>query len=229
MADLVAPFVKGGRVLVSGPPRVGATTLLRRLLDGVRSVVPIVVLVDARPEEAAEWQREAGYPVHSSPADASADADVELATLALERARRLVEHGDDVVLAIDSISRLARSHSLARSRNRGEDRAPAIQLAKRWFAAGRDTEEAGSLTIVATAESEGLLHEALADVATAELRLDGELAGAGLDPPIDVRRSFARPEGVLAGEADKMRRLHAALQPLPAREAWDHVAEQIRV
>jgi transcription termination factor Rho len=231
MLDLVAPPVKGGRVLISGPPRAGATTLLRRLLEGATadsSLVPIVLLVDARPEEIADWQRSAAYPVYGSPADASAEAAIELATIALERGRRLVEQGDDVLLAIDSLSRLARAHALGRSRSRGDDQAAAVQLAKRWFATGRDTEQAGSLTIAGTAHHGGLLHEALADVATAEVVLDAELAAAGVDPPIDVRRSFVRFEDELVNESEQQRRLHAAVQPLPAREAWDHVAGQIR-
>jgi transcription termination factor Rho len=231
MLDFVAPPVKGARLLISGPPRSGTTTLMRRLLDGVASdgsVIPFVVLVDARPEELADWQRSASYPVYGSAADATADTGVELATVALERARRLVEQGDDVLLAIDSLSRLARTHGLARSRGRGDEPGTGFQFAKRWFAAGRNTEEGGSLTIVATAHAVGLLHEALADVATAEVRLDGDLAAAGNEPPIDVRLSFTRPEALLPGQADALRRLHAAVQPLPVREAWQHVADQVR-
>jgi hypothetical protein len=81
---------------------------------------------------------------------------------------------------------------------------------------------------VATAHSLGPLHEALADVATAEVRLDPDLAAAGNEPPIDVRHSFVRAEGVLASQADELRRLHAAVQALPAREAWQHVADRVR-
>jgi transcription termination factor Rho len=226
MADAVAPFVKGGRILIAGPPRAGATTMLRRLVDGAahdRSVIPIVVLVDARPEEAADWRKSASYPVHVAGADANPDAGIELATLALERARRLVESGDDVLLAIDSMTRLARAPS---HRQRGGDETPA--RAKRWFASGRNTEEGGSLTIIATAHAGGPLHEALSDVATAEVRLDADLAAAGNEPPIDVRHSFVRANGVLAAQADELRRMHAAVQPLPAREAWQHLADQVR-
>jgi transcription termination factor Rho len=237
MLELVARPARGGRMLISGPPRVGSSTLLRAMLEGATrdsSLVPIVLLVDARPEEATEWSRSASYPVHASPADRSADSHVELATVAIDRARRLVEQGDDVLLALDSISRLARAFALGRSRSRGEDPAGALQLAKRWFAAGRNTEEAGSLTIVATvhtrsdASIEHSLYEELVDLATAEARLDPELGASGLEPPLDVRRSFSRPDGALAAEAEHLRRLHGSLESLPAPEAWNHLAGRIR-
>jgi transcription termination factor Rho len=243
MVDLVAPLFKGQRVLVAGPPRTSATTLLRRIVDAAASaagIVPIVLLVDARPEEATDWRRAADYPVHASAGDRSAEAHVEFAMLALERARRLVEQGGDVLLALDSLTRLGRASGLARPRReaeaqQSEDEIPAsgVQFAKRWFAAGRASEEAGSLTIVATARAgsgsatEELLYEVVADVASAELRLSRDLAAAGLEPPIDVRRSFSHA-GSPGQEGDTLRRLRASLVPLPAAEAWTHLAEQIR-
>jgi transcription termination factor Rho len=241
IVDLVAPPFKGQRLLVAGPPRTGATALLRRIVDAAVSaagVVPIALLVDARPEEATEWRRAADYPVHTSFGDRSADAHVEFAMLALARAQRLVEHGEDVLLALDSLTRLGRAYGLARPR-RGAEQAvdeisgSGVQFAKRWFAAGRATEEAGSLTIVATARAgsgsatEELLYDAIADVATAELTLSSDLAAAGLEPPIDVRRAYSRGD-ISARDGETLRRLRASLLSLPAAEAWTHLAEQIR-
>jgi transcription termination factor Rho len=243
MVDLVAPLSLGQRLIVAGPPRTGATALLRQIVDAAASsgeIVPIGLLVDARPEETTDWRRAADYPVLASSGDRSADAHVEFALLALERARRLVEQGDDVLLALDSLTRLGRAYGLARPR-RGVEEQPAedeipgsgVQFAKRWFAAGRATEEAGSLTIVATARAgsgsatEELLYEGVADVASAELRLSPELAGAGLEPAIDVRRSYSRADAS-GRDGETLRRLRASLVPLPAAEAWSHLAEQIR-
>jgi transcription termination factor Rho len=243
MVDLVAPLFKGQRLLVAGPPRTGATALLRQIVDALAStpgIVPIALLVDARPEEATDWRRSAGYPVHASSGERSADAHVEFAMLALERARRLVEQGEDVLLALDSLTRLGRAYGLARPR-RGAEQQPVgdeipgsgVQFAKRWFAAGRATEEGGSLTIVATARAgsgsatEELLYDGVADVASAELRLSPELAVAGFEPPIDVRRSYSRGD-VSARDGETLRRLRTSLVSLPAGEAWSHLAEQIR-
>jgi transcription termination factor Rho len=243
MVDLVAPLHKGQRLLVAGPPRTGATALLRKVVDAAASageVVPIVLLIDARPEEATDWRRAAGYPVHASPGERSADAHVEFVMLALERSRRLVEQGEDVLLALDSLTRLGRARGLARPRRGAEEELaedeisrPGLQFAKRWFAAGRNTEEAGSLTIVATARAgsgsatEELLYEGVADVASAELRLSPELAAAGLEPPIDVRRSYSRRDRS-DHHGETLRRMRASLLALPAAEAWNHLAEQIR-
>jgi transcription termination factor Rho len=247
MVDLVSPVGKGSRCLIAAPPRGGATTLLRRIVTAaVRDarIVPIVLLLDARVEEVSDWQRSLEVSVHASAADRSADAHVQFATLALERARRLVERGDDVLLVIDSITRLARAHGLSRAGSRqaregGEDAdaggSAGLQAAKRWFAAARNTEQAGSLTILAAARvdsgsaTEELLHEALADIASCELRLDAELAQAGLLPPIDVRRSYVREEGSIAGEeAESRSRLRRSLQPLRPTDAWEQLAERIR-
>jgi transcription termination factor Rho len=242
MIDLAAPLSRGQRLLISGPARAGATLLLRKVVDTAASapdIVPITVLVDARPEEATDWRRAAAYPIHASSGERSADAHLEFALLALERAKRLVEQGQDVLLALDSLTRLGRAYGLARPRRGGEqepaeDEIPrnGLQFAKRWFAAGRATEEAGSLTIVATARAPGSpseeeLYEGASDVASAEVRLSPELAAAGLEPPIDVRRSYAR--GEISGHyGETLRRLRASLVSLPVAEAWSHLAEQIR-
>jgi transcription termination factor Rho len=243
MVDLAAPLSRGQRLLVAGPARTGATALLRKIVDAAASageIVPIALLVDARPEEATDWRRAAGYPVYASSGDRSADAHVEFAMLALERARRLVEQGEDVLLALDSLTRLGRAYGLARPRRGMEEElaeeeisGSGLQFAKRWLAAGRATEEAGSLTIVATARAgsgsatEELLYEGVADVASAELRLSPELAAAGLEPPIDDRSSYSRGEAP-GHDGETLRRMRASLVALPVAEAWTHLAEQIR-
>jgi transcription termination factor Rho len=243
MVDLAAPLSRGQRLLISGPARAGATRLLRKVVDAAASapdIVLIAVVVDARPEEVTDWRRSAGYPIHASSGERSADAHVEFALLALERAKRLVEQGQDVLLALDSLTRLGRAYGLARQRRGSalelaEDEIPrnGVQFAKRWFAAGRATEEAGSLTIVATARaasgspSEEELYEGSSDIATAELRLSPELAAAGLEPAIDVRRSYARGD-VSPQHGETLRRLRASLVSLPVEQAWRHLAEQIR-
>ena len=240
MVELVAPLGKGQRCIVSGAPGAGATTLLKQIVSAAAAaggIVPIVLLIDVRPEEVTDWARSLDVPVHASPSDRSADAHAQFAVLALERARRLVEDGAHVLLAVDSLTRLARSHALSRAAIRRVDgdeeagEAFGAQQAKRFFAAARNTEEGGSLTIVGIARSssalptEDVLHEALADAANAELRLDSGLAEKGLRPALDVRRSYAR--GDSAGE-ESLRRLHGSLEALPAAHAWEQLAERIR-
>jgi transcription termination factor Rho len=166
-------------VLVAAEAAADATASLRELVEGVRggpeAATLFVLLVDAPPEDETEWRRSAGSSVVASTADRSPERHVQLAMLALERAKRRVEEGEDVVVALDSITRLARAHRLARSGDEEADADPdeaAIQFAKRWFAAGRATAEAGSLTIVAAARKEPdlpllrLLYDHVADCAT---------------------------------------------------------------
>jgi transcription termination factor Rho len=244
MLELAAPLLKGQRYVIASPPRAGATTLLKEIV-GVEKragVEPIVVLVDVRPEEATDWERTVDAPVHASNSDRSADAHVQFAALALERAKRLVEGGEDVFLVVDSLTRLARAHSLARARSRrsgdgvANDDGAAIQAARRWFATARNAEGGGSLTILATVRTgsgsafEQSLYESVSDLASAELRLDAELARAGKFPAVDLPRSYWRAEGPAAeGErAEHLRRLHRSLEPLGTAGAWENLEERIR-
>jgi transcription termination factor Rho len=250
MVDLVAPVWKGQRCIISAPPQTGATTLLRDVVSAAArtDVVPIVLLVDARPEEVTDWRRSLDVLVHASTSDRSAEAHVQFAALAMERAKRLAEQGEDVLLAVDSITRLARAHALARSGSRRDrEREPddtdvesawraAVQGAKRWFATARKTEESGSITVVTTVRVdsgsalEQFLFEALSDIASADVALSQELAGANLYPPIDGRRSYARQEGETAGspQAERLRMLWRSLDPLRPADAWHQLAERIR-
>jgi transcription termination factor Rho len=245
MVDLLAPLGRGQRCLIAAPPGAGATTLLRELARAITRedrVTPLLVLVDTRPEEVTDWARSVDVPIHAAASDRSSDAQVQLAELALERAKRLVEQGEDVVLLLDSISRLARAHSLAQPRLRrdGDDAngaadASGVQAAKRWLSAARNTEEAGSLTIVATAHVTpgpvpGLLHGALLDVANMELALDPELARTGHHPALDMRRSHNRRERELVGEPQlgSIQRLRRSLIALGPEQAWSEITDRLR-
>jgi transcription termination factor Rho len=167
----------------------------------------------------------------------------------MERAKRLAEQGEDVLLAVDSITRLARAHALARPgsrREREREQAPddadvegawrsAVQGAKRWFATARNLDGGGSITVVTTVRVdsgsalEQFLFEALSDIASADVSLSQELSGERMMPPIDGRRSYARQEGETAGspQAERLRMLWRALDPLRPADAWRQLAERI--
>ena len=247
MIDAVAPFGKGQRCLILSPPGAGGTTLLRDIARGVvghRSVMPTIVLVDARPEEVTEWRRALDGGIYGASSDQSPEAQVRIAELALEHAKRQAEQGNDAIVLLDSITRLARARSLTQGRPRrsgrhdGEDAASeiaAIRMARHWFSAARNTEEQGSLTIATTvrvqsdSRFEQLLYEAVAEIANMELRLDRSLSQAGLFPAIDVNRSWSRhdPDTDASG-ATSVTSLRTSLGSLAPQDAWQAVAERIR-
>jgi transcription termination factor Rho len=247
MVDLIAPMGRGQRGLIASPAGAGATTLLQELARGLGSAtgtVPVVVLVDVRPEEITAWRRTVDGPVYGTSSDSSPEAHVRLAELALERSRRLIERGHDVVLLLDSLTRLARARSLQRGRSRRQPRSdddtapaenPAIRSAKRWFSAARNTEEQGSLTIVGIVRVEGdsefeqLVYEVLMDSANMELRLDRDLAQAGHFPPLDVNRSWSHLEAATmdADEAAWLAALRRSLISLTPEDAWRAVTERL--
>jgi transcription termination factor Rho len=247
MIDLVAAPGHGQRCLIASPAGAGATTVLRELARALRSAdgpEPMVVLIDVRPEELTEWRRTVDATIHGASSDSSPEAHVRMAELALERARRLTEQGRDAVVLLDSMTRLARARSLVHGRSRRAARAdddepaenPAVRYAKRWFSAARNTEEKGSLTIVAAArvgsdsEFEQLVYEVLADSANMELRLDLELARAGLSPPLDVNRSWSHlGSGAMSADEEAWHRaLRHSVSALEPADAWQAVAERIR-
>jgi transcription termination factor Rho len=207
--------------------------------------MPIVVLLDARHEEVSDWRRSVEAPIHASLPESSADAHVQIAQLALERAKRLAEQGIDVVLLLDSITRFARSHALSRPRFRrgraeaedGErDEALAIQGTRRFFASGRNTEEHGSLTMLCAVRAgsnssmEEMVYDALSDSANLELRLRPELTLWGLWPALDVGRCQSRSEQAILSpeELEGLRRLRSRLAELSPTDAWRALVERIR-
>jgi transcription termination factor Rho len=249
MLELLAPIARGQRCLIAGPPGAGATRLLyeiARALIESGGAAPLILLIDARPEEVTAWERTAGLPVQAAPSDRSPEAHVRLAELALERSKRIVERGDGAILLLDSITRLARARSLLRSRSKemlddepveGEGAAgPAARFAKRWFSAARSTEEGGSLTIIATARVgsgsplEEAVYEALAGTTNMEVRLDRELARTGRFPAFDPNRCRTHAEEAIVGEGQlpQLRELRRSLVALPSRDAWELLAERIR-
>jgi transcription termination factor Rho len=239
LLDRHAPIGFGHRVALFGPSASGRTTLLREMAEGVLAQQPgayvIVVLVDERPEEVTEMQRVLRAEVLSSTFDEPATRHVQVADMALERAKRMVEQGRDVVLFIDSLSRLARAYNATVPPGgkmlHGVVDVTAIHRARRYFGAGRCLEEGGSLTVVAAVLTgsdspvDQALIEELEGTANAELRLDASLAMRGLYPAFDHHRFRARQTSRLdpAGEAER-RALRAELtgdvlqdQPLALR------------
>lgn len=243
MIDLVAPLGRGQRGLVAGPPAAGASRLLRDVASALAGDDPhvIVVLCDVRPEEVLDWELAEGLELHAATAERRPDVQRRVAELALERAKRLAEDGRDVVLLLDSITRLARAYSLAAlDRDGDEGDAPldgaAVHGVKRWFASARNTRDAGSLTILAAARTgsdsrlDAAVYESLGDAANLELRLDPDLAARGHHPALDLKRSRAlHEEGLI--EADRLRRLEllrGVVRSLDAEEAWRFLAGKLR-
>ena len=230
--DLVAPIGKGQRGLIVAPARAGKTMVLQALANAVTTNNPechlMVVLVDERPEEVTDMQRAVKGEVISSTFDRPAEDHTTVAELAIERAKRLVELGHDVVVLLDSITKLGRAYNLSapasgRVLAGGVDSA-ALHPPKKFFGAARNIENGGSLTIIATALVESgsrmdeVIFEEFQGTGNMELHLSGELANRRIFPAIDVNRSGTRREEVLLGDDElnlmwKLRRVLAALEP----------------
>lgn len=214
IVDASLPLGLGQRVLVLAPPRAGRSSLLRELARAAMQQEPevavLVLLVDERPEEVPAYTAALpGAEIIASSFDEPPARHVQVAEIVLERARRMVEQGRDVLLLVDSLSRLARAHNAVapiggRELLGGVDLA-AVQRARRFFAAGRALREGGSLTIIATLLTgtgnpvDALLHQEVEGAANAELRLDPRLAGLEHWPPLDPRHCFARGADQLIG------------------------------
>ena len=210
--DLVSPVGKGQRGLIVSPPKAGKTTILKQLVYSIERNNPevhlIVLLVDERPEEVTDMRRHVVRgDVVSSTFDRPAEEHTTVAELAIERAKRLVELGTDVVVVLDGITRLARAHNLAapasgRILSGGVD-STALYPPKRFFGAARNIEEGGSLTIIATAlidtgsRMDEVIFEEFKGTGNMELRLDRRLAERRIYPAIDVEQSSTRHEELL--------------------------------
>ena len=230
IVDLIAPIGKGQRGLIVSPPKAGKTTVLKEIANSISVNNPecqlIVVLVDERPEEVTDMQRSVKGEVIYSTFDRPAEEHTQVADLAIERARRLVEMGNDVVILLDSITRLARAYNLAtpasgRILSGGVD-STALYPPKRFFGAARNIEEGGSLTILGTAlvetgsRMDEVIFEEFKGTGNMELRLDRKLADKRVYPAIDIESSGTRKEELLFDKHElaqvwKLRRVLLAL------------------
>jgi transcription termination factor Rho len=237
IVDLIAPIGKGQRGLIVSPPKAGKTTVLQEIARSITTNNPecylMVVLVDERPEEVTDMQRSVKGEVIFSTFDRPAEEHTQVSELAIERAKRLVEMGTDVVILLDSITRLARAHNLAtpasgRILSGGVD-SQALYPPKRFFGAARNIEEGGSLTILGTAlvetgsKMDEVIFEEFKGTGNMELRLDRKLADKRIYPAIDIESSGTRKEELLFDRKEleqvwKLRRVLLALEPGAALE-----------
>ncbi|MFF9815414.1 transcription termination factor Rho [Streptomyces sp. NPDC014006] len=244
VVDLFAPVGKGQRGLIVAPPRTGKTVLLQQIAAAVAGNHPecrlMVLLLDERPEEVTDMRRSVRGEVYASTFDRSPAQHIALADLVIERARRRVEDGEDVVLLLDSLTRLCRAHNHAasaggRTLSGGVD-AAALQGPKRFFGAARLAEEGGSLTILATAlvetgsRADDLFFEELKSTGNMELRLDREAASRRLFPAIDLPASGTRREELLlpAAELGATRGLRRALAAQSGPAGLETLLQRLR-
>jgi len=242
--DLVSPIGKGQRALVVAPPRTGKTMMLQTIADSISRNNPeaylIVLLIDERPEEVTDMQRSVNGEVISSTYDEPATRHVQVSEMVIERAKRLVEHKKDVVILLDSITRLARAYntvvpSSGKVLTGGVD-ANAMQRPKRFFGAARNIEEGGSLTIVGTAlidtgsMMDKVIFEEFKGTGNSEIVLDRKLADKRTYPAIDIGASGTRKEEQLVerGELAKMWVLRRILMPMGPVDAMEFLLDKLR-
>jgi transcription termination factor Rho len=235
--DLLDPLGKGQRALIVAAPRTGKTMLLQAIANAITAnhpeVVLIVLLIDERPEEVTDMQRSVHGEVISSTFDEPADRHVQVAEMVLEKAKRLVEHKKDVVILLDSITRLARAYNTivpasGKVLSGGVD-SNALQRPKRFFGAARNVEEGGSLTIIASAlvetgsRMDDVIFEEFKGTGNAEIVLDRKLTDKRVFPSIDINRSGTRKEELLMPKEELnrayiLRKVLTALSPVEAME-----------
>jgi transcription termination factor Rho len=235
--DLMTPLGKGQRGLIVAPPRTGKTMLLQSIANAITTNHPevylIVLLIDERPEEVTDMQRSVKGEVVSSTFDEPAQRHVQVAEMVIEKAKRLVEHKKDVVILLDSITRLARAYNTivptsGKVLSGGVD-SNALQRPKRFFGAARNIEQGGSLTIVATAlidtgsRMDEVIFEEFKGTGNSEVHLDRKLADRRVFPTIDIQKSGTRKEELLIEKEDLNRVyvLRRVLTPLSAVEAME--------
>jgi transcription termination factor Rho len=244
VVDLLSPIGKGQRGLIVAPPKAGKTILLQKLANAITENHPecylIVLLIDERPEEVTDMQENVQAEVIASTFDEPADRHVQVADMVIEKARRLVEHGRDVVILLDSITRLARAHNVVvphsgKILSGGVD-ANALQKPKRFFGAARNIEGGGSLTIIATAlidtgsRMDEVIFEEFKGTGNAELVLDRRLADRRVYPAIDVNKSGTRKEELLLDkeELNRVYLLRNFLADMPVVEAMEFLLERMK-
>jgi transcription termination factor Rho len=246
--DLVAPIGRGQRGLIVSPPKSGKTMMLQSIAQSIVSKYPecylIVLLIDERPEEVTEMERSVKAihgEVISSTFDEPATRHVQVAEMVIEKAKRLVEHKTDVVILLDSITRLARAYntvvpSSGKVLTGGVD-ANALHRPKRFFGAARNIEEGGSLTIIATAlvdtgsKMDDVIYEEFKGTGNNEIHLDRRIAEKRTYPAININRSGTRREELLVTSADlqKVWILRKLLQPMDELTAMDFLLERLKV
>jgi transcription termination factor Rho len=241
--DLVTPLGKGQRGLIVAPPRTGKTMLLQTIANSITQNHPettlIVLLIDERPEEVTDMQRSVNGEVISSTFDEPPTRHVQVADMVIEKAKRLVEHKRDVVILLDSITRLARAHNAVvppsgKILSGGID-SNALQRPKRFFGAARNIEEGGSLTIIATAlidtgsRMDDVIFEEFKGTGNSEIHLDRRLSDKRLFPAIDLQRSGTRKEELLLSKEDLSRIwvMRRVLNPLSPVEQMEVVLERL--
>ena len=242
--DLAAPIGKGQRGLIVSPPKAGKTMILQSIAQSITHNHPevhlIVLLIDERPEEVTEMERSVGGEVISSTFDEPASRHVQVAEMVIERAKRLTEHKKDVVILLDSITRLARAYNTVipasgKVLTGGVD-ANALQRPKRFFGAARNIEEGGSLTIIATAlvdtgsRMDDVIYEEFKGTGNMELHLDRIIAEKRIYPAININRSGTRREEKLTNEKDlqKVWILRKLLHPVEELAAMEFLLERLK-
>jgi transcription termination factor Rho len=242
--DLVAPLGKGQRGLIVAPPRTGKTVLLQNIAHSITANHPecylIVLLIDERPEEVTDMQRSVKGEVVSSTFDEPATRHVQVAEIVIEKAKRLVEHGRDVVILLDSITRLGRAYntvvpSSGKVLTGGVD-ANALQRPKRFFGAARNIEEGGSLTIIATAlidtgsRMDEVIFEEFKGTGNSEIVLDRKVADKRIFPAMDILKSGTRKEDLLVPRQDlqKIFVLRRILAPMGTTDAVEFLIDKLK-
>ena len=244
LIDIVAPLGKGQRGLIVAPPRTGKTVLLQNIAHSITTNHPecylIVLLIDERPEEVTDMQRSVKGEVISSTFDEPAVRHVQVAEMVIEKAKRLVEHGRDVVILLDSITRLGRAYntvvpSSGKVLTGGVD-ANALQRPKRFFGAARNIEEGGSLTIIATAlidtgsRMDEVIFEEFKGTGNSEIVLDRKIADKRVFPAMDILKSGTRKEELLVDKAtlQKMYVLRRILNPMGTVDAVEFLLDKLK-
>ncbi len=242
--DLTAPLGKGQRALIVSPPRTGKTVLLQNIAHAISANHPevflIVLLIDERPEEVTDMQRSVDGEVISSTFDEPATRHVQVSEMVIEKAKRLVEHKRDVVILLDSITRLARAYntvvpSSGKVLTGGVD-ANALQRPKRFFGAARNIEEGGSLSIISTAlidtgsRMDEVIFEEFKGTGNSEIVLDRKLSDKRTFPAMDITKSGTRKEELLVekGELAKMWVLRRILNPMGTTDAMEFLLDKLK-
>jgi len=242
--DIVAPLGKGQRCLIVAPPRVGKTVMLQNIAKSIEANHPevflIVLLIDERPEEVTDMQRTVKGEVVASTFDEPATRHVAVAEMVIEKAKRLVEHKKDVVILLDSITRLGRAYnatvpSSGKVLTGGVD-ANALQRPKRFFGAARNVEQGGSLTIIATAlidtgsRMDEVIFEEFKGTGNSEIVLDRKVADKRIFPAIDVLKSGTRKEDLITpkDQLTKTYVLRRILNPMGPQDAIEFLLDKLR-